>query len=176
MPCDRALVLCPPVPRTRTPRRSWKLMPKPTWIKSIANFTIRHLHPCGIDNPDPVFWTANVQVEDQQIVGKGHLKLTVSQATGNTAIQTESDRLEKGARLLSPPRVDIAYRLRENSWNGNITIELLGGCQPSSITFFFPSPTVPLKAVFDLQSATTLVAFETNCFPRIRIKNPEGKF
>jgi len=33
------------------------------------------LHPCGIDN-DPIFWTANVQVVGQQIVGKDHIKLT----------------------------------------------------------------------------------------------------
>jgi single-stranded-DNA-specific exonuclease len=37
------------------------------------------LHPCGIDNPDPVFWTPNVQVIEQQIVGKGHIKVTLAQ-------------------------------------------------------------------------------------------------
>ena len=36
------------------------------------------LNPCGIENPDPVFWTANVQVVEQQLVGKGHIKLTLS--------------------------------------------------------------------------------------------------
>ncbi|MFM8008497.1 MAG: single-stranded-DNA-specific exonuclease RecJ, partial [Dolichospermum sp.] len=37
------------------------------------------LHPCGIDNSDPIFWTPNVQVIEQKIVGKGHIKLTVVQ-------------------------------------------------------------------------------------------------
>ena len=35
------------------------------------------IHPCGMENPDPVFWTANVRVIEQKIVGKGHLKFTV---------------------------------------------------------------------------------------------------
>jgi single-stranded-DNA-specific exonuclease len=31
------------------------------------------LEPCGIENPDPVFWTPNVRVVEQATIGKGHI-------------------------------------------------------------------------------------------------------
>jgi single-stranded-DNA-specific exonuclease len=137
------------------------------------------LHPCGIDNPDPIFWTANVQVVDQQIVGKGHIKLTLSQDTRTQPFKLKAIAWRKAHDYFPlPPRVDIAYRLRENSWNGNITIELelLGVRLPTQSHLFFPSPTVPLKAAFDYkQRHYTCGFFETNCLPELRIKNPEGK-
>ncbi len=79
------------------------------------------LNPCGIENPDPVFWTANVQVVEQQIVGKGHIKLTVS-SDGVYKIKAIAWRWRDYFPL--PPRIDIAYKLRENTWNGNTNIEL----------------------------------------------------
>src|SRR5919202_5543634 len=50
-----------------------------TQITSNLYRQIDTLHPCGIGNPDPVFWTPNVKVVEQKIVGKGHLKLTLNQ-------------------------------------------------------------------------------------------------
>ncbi|MEO1299174.1 MAG: single-stranded-DNA-specific exonuclease RecJ [Cyanobacteria bacterium J06636_16] len=46
---------------------------------------IDRLHPCGIENPDPVFWTPNVRVVEQRAIGKTktHLKLTVAEENGN---------------------------------------------------------------------------------------------
>ncbi|NJO44009.1 MAG: single-stranded-DNA-specific exonuclease RecJ, partial [Cyanobacteria bacterium RU_5_0] len=42
---------------------------------------IDRLHPCGIDNAEPVFWTPNVRILDQQTIGRdhAHLKLTLAQ-------------------------------------------------------------------------------------------------
>ncbi|NJN49538.1 MAG: single-stranded-DNA-specific exonuclease RecJ, partial [Alkalinema sp. RL_2_19] len=31
---------------------------------------IDQLHPCGMANPDPVFWTPNVKVSRQKLIGK----------------------------------------------------------------------------------------------------------
>jgi single-stranded-DNA-specific exonuclease len=80
------------------------------------------LHPCGIGNPDPVFWTPNVKVVDQRIVGKGHLKLTLSQ--DNQPIKLTAVAWRWGEYFPLPSQVDIAYKLRENNWNGNTSVEL----------------------------------------------------
>ena len=80
------------------------------------------LHPCGIENRDPVFWTSNVRVLDQKIVGKSHIKLTLIQDKPPFSIKAIAWRWSEFFPL--PQRVDIAYKLRENTWNGNTSIEL----------------------------------------------------
>jgi single-stranded-DNA-specific exonuclease len=84
------------------------------------------LHPCGIDNPDPVFWTPNLQVIEQQVMGKdkSHLKLTLRQEhpTGARDLKAIAWRWAEFSPL--PDRVDVAYRLRVNEWNGSKTVEL----------------------------------------------------
>lgn len=83
---------------------------------------IDHLHPCGIENPEPIFWTPQVQVAEQQVVGRNreHLKLTLSQ--GGTTIKAIAWRW--GEFFPLPDRVDLAYRLKQNEWQGVTTIEL----------------------------------------------------
>jgi single-stranded-DNA-specific exonuclease len=39
---------------------------------------IDSLQPWGIGNDFPIFWTANVRVLEQRVVGKNHLKLTLT--------------------------------------------------------------------------------------------------
>jgi single-stranded-DNA-specific exonuclease len=88
------------------------------------------LHPCGIENPDPVFWTPAVQVVEQRQIGRdrNHLKVTLATQTG-TPLQALAWRW--GEYFPLPERVDIAYRLRLNDWNGNQTLELeLIGVRP----------------------------------------------
>ncbi|WP_404789775.1 single-stranded-DNA-specific exonuclease RecJ [Altericista sp. CCNU0014] len=88
---------------------------------------IDRLQPCGIGNPEPVFWSANVKVLDQRIVGQNHLKVTLSQDIqtqegGGTAFTAIAWRWAEYFPL--PERVDVAYRLRENTWNGQTALEL----------------------------------------------------
>lgn len=93
---------------------------------------INQLHPCGIGNPEAIFWTANVEVVEQRPVGKDktHLKLTLSQSESDD----EQTQLIKGMAWRwgtyhpLPQRLDIAYRLRENTWNQqtNLELEILG--------------------------------------------------
>lgn len=85
---------------------------------------IDSLHPCGIENNYPVFWTPNVRILEQKIVGKGHVKLTVGQRTnaGLTILKAIAWRWQEYFPLPTP--VDIAYKLRENNWNGRTTVEL----------------------------------------------------
>ncbi len=129
------------------------------------------LNPCGIENPDPVFWTANVQVVEQQIIGKGHIKLTVS-TDGITKIKVIAWRWRDYYPL--PPRIDIAYKLRENTWNGNTAIELeLVGVIAIPLCF---SPLAPHSAKFDYkQRHYTCGFFPTNSLLELRIKNDVGK-
>ncbi len=83
------------------------------------------LHPCGIENPDPVFWTPNVRVLEQKTIGQNrdHLKVTVAQARdGEDAMKAIAWRWGEYCPLPSP--IDIAYRLRLNEWNGRQSVEL----------------------------------------------------
>jgi len=88
------------------------------------------LHPCGIENPDPVFWTANVQIVEQKAIGRGqaHLKLTLVEDQG-----TKNEKPIKPIKAIAwrwgecyplPSPIDIAYRLRLNDWNGEKSVEL----------------------------------------------------
>lgn len=129
------------------------------------------LHPCGIDNPEPIFWTPNVQVVEQQIVGKGHIKLTLAGSSNQTKMKAIAWRWRDYFPL--PPRVDIAYRLRENTWNGNtnIELELLGFRLPHQSQFL----TTPLTTAFEYkQRRYTCGFFKTDAAPELRIKNAEG--
>ena len=126
------------------------------------------LHPCGIGNPDPVFWTPNAKVVEQKIVGKGHLKLTLSQ--DNQPLKITAVAWRWGEYFPLPQRVDIAYKIRENTWNGNtvVELELVGIRLPASPL----SP--PKKAEFyHNERRYTCSLYES--LNELRIRNPEGK-
>jgi single-stranded-DNA-specific exonuclease len=80
------------------------------------------IHPCGMENPDPVFWTANVRVIEQKIVGKGHLKFSVDTSEFPRGIKAIAWRF--GDYFPLPQYLDIAYKLKENNWRDSISIEL----------------------------------------------------
>lgn len=129
---------------------------------------IDSLHPCGIGNPDPVFWTPNVKVIDQKIVGKGHLKLSLSQDNQPTKVTAVAWRW--GEYYPLPARVDIAYKLRENTWNGNTNIELeIVGIRLSTVA---PSPVKKAEFEHNKRYYTCSLDQSTN---ELRIRNPEGK-
>ena len=136
------------------------------------------LEPCGIDNPDPVFWTSSVQVAEQEIVGKVHLKLTVAQTIDNQRYKIKAIAWRWRDYFPLPARVDIAYKLRENHFNGNTTIELelVGIKLPAQSHTFFTSPPTPLKATFKHnQRQYTCGIYRNGSSPELRIRNSEGK-
>lgn len=92
------------------------------------------IHPCGIDNPDPIFWTPNVRVMEQKIVGKGHLKCTLSTPEFPQGVKAIAWRF--GDYFPLPREIDIAYKLKENIWreNRSIELELISVRLPSSPT------------------------------------------
>ncbi len=83
---------------------------------------INAIHPCGMGNPDPVFWTADVRITDQKIVGKGHLKFTVTTPEFPQGIKAIAWRF--GDYFPLPEYLDIAYKLKENNWRDTQSIEL----------------------------------------------------
>ncbi|MBD2449133.1 DHH family phosphoesterase [Nostoc sp. FACHB-152] len=137
------------------------------------------LHPCGIDNPDPVFWTANVQVIEQQIVGKGHIKVTLAQIIDDQQYTIKAIAWRWRDYYPLPKRVDIAYKLRENSFNGKTTIELeLIGVRltTASTQIFYTSPPNTLRTTFQYKQRHYICGiYQNNSLPELRIKNPEGK-
>ncbi len=150
------------------------------------------LHPCGIGNPDPIFWTPDVKVAEQKIVGKGHLKLILTQdnqpVTSDRAslpggelrapasVKITAVAWRWGEYLPLPVRVDIAYKLRENSWNGNTSIELeLVGIRLPADKASPMSPASPSKKgefYFNERRYTCSLVESLN---ELRIRNPEGK-
>ena len=99
------------------------------------NFDFYHqidlLHPCGIENKSPIFWTSNVRVAEQKIVGSGHIKLTLIKSEIIKAIAWRW-----GDYFRLPNSVDIAYKLRENTFNGqnSIELELVGVRLPQKVS------------------------------------------
>lgn len=145
-----------------------------------------------MDNPDPVFWTANVQVIEQQIVGKGHIKLTLVQTIDDQQSKIKAIAWRWRDYFPLPPRVDIAYKLRENHFNGNTTIELellgvrlpkdhLGeeSINPRRLTpsdlFSGSSPSSSRTSFQYKQRHYTCGIYRNDALPELRIKNPEGK-
>ncbi|MEH1788243.1 MAG: DHH family phosphoesterase [Nostoc sp.] len=136
------------------------------------------LHPCGMDNPDPVFWTPNVQVVEQKIVGKGHIKLTIAQTVDNQQYKIKAIAWRWGDYFRLPSRVDIAYKLRENYFNDNTTIELelIGVRLPIQLQQFFASPPIQSSTNFEYNQRQYTCGFYKNGIEaELRIKNSEGR-
>ncbi|MBD2313511.1 single-stranded-DNA-specific exonuclease RecJ [Desertifilum sp. FACHB-1129] len=85
---------------------------------------IEKLQPCGIENDSPTFWTADVRILEQKVVGKNHLKVTFAQDRRENLKILNAIAWRWGQYYPLPTRLDIAYRLRENTWNGNTNVEL----------------------------------------------------
>ncbi|HYW18694.1 MAG TPA: DHH family phosphoesterase [Nodularia sp. (in: cyanobacteria)] len=153
---------------------------------------INALHPCGMENPDPLFWTSGVQVIEQKIVGKGHIKLTLSQTIHDQQYKIKAIAWRWQDYFPLPPRVDIAYKLRENHFNGNTTIELellgvrlandhlsqqaINSQRLPTSDLFNQSSARPLKTNFQYKQRNyTCGIYQNDILPELRIKNPEGK-
>ncbi|MDF5713205.1 MAG: DHH family phosphoesterase [Rhizonema sp. NSF051] len=139
------------------------------------------LEPCGINNPDPVFWTTDVQVVEQETVGKGrsHLKVTLAQTIDNHLYKIKAIAWRWRDYFPLPPRVDVAYKLRENQFNGNTTIELelLGVRLPTQSHLLFTSISPFLRTTFKYnQDHYTCGVYQNGSLNELRIKNSEGIF
>jgi single-stranded-DNA-specific exonuclease len=88
----------------------------------------RHLEPCGMGNPAPVFGARGVRLTGARRVGGGHLKGSLEGDGGRlAAIGFQwADRvpwLEGAGVDRGGPQVDAAFRLEENEWQGLTSLQ-----------------------------------------------------
>jgi single-stranded-DNA-specific exonuclease len=128
---------------------------------------IDSLQPWGIGNEFPVFWTANVRVLEQQVVGKNHLKLILAQGEGGSQVRAVAWRW--GEYFPLPTRLDIAYKLQENRWNGSVSIELeiVGVRLPQALS-------ATKKASFEYKGRPYTCSL-WEALNELRIRNEQGK-
>jgi single-stranded-DNA-specific exonuclease len=95
-----------------------------TDINLLTYQQIDAIQPCGMGNPEPVFWSENVQVQEQRKIGQDghHLKIVVTSPDWPAGIKGVAWRW--GEYFPLPDRLDVAYKLRENTWRGQTTIEM----------------------------------------------------
>jgi single-stranded-DNA-specific exonuclease len=93
---------------------------------------VNKMHPCGIGNPDPTFWCANLLVVQQRTMGKedAHLRLVVDD--GKVERQVVAWRM--GHLHPVPKNVDLAFKLRENTFRDVRSIQLeLSGIREATV-------------------------------------------
>jgi len=82
-------------------------------------YELRKLEPFGIGNPEPVFWTRGCRILEMKINRGGHLNLKLSQS--NSIMQAIAWRVSE---IKLPDEIDIAYKVKLNTWNDNLRIQL----------------------------------------------------
>ena len=84
------------------------------------------LAPFGLGNPEPTLLVASVEAVAPSTVGEGkHLRFRIRQheRDGGSAIAFGLGR--QLDRLQQPGRYDVAFRLKENRWNGTVAPQLV---------------------------------------------------
>ncbi len=80
------------------------------------------LRPFGQEHPVPLCASHDVVVRDARVVGQRHLRLAVSDGR----VTWEAIAFRQAAALPDlPPRVDLAYNLDVNRWNGEARLQLI---------------------------------------------------
>lgn len=87
--------------------------------------TLQQLAPFGMGNPEPVFASRGVTVENIRVMGKEntHLKLWLKE-NGKSFEAIAFGMGELASELKIGEKVDVAYTLDENTWNGNTKLQL----------------------------------------------------
>ena len=84
---------------------------------------LQRLEPFGEGNPEPLFVSRNVQVRFSRAVGRDNAHLKLSLSDGRSEWDGIAFRQGEWADHL-PDRVDIAYYLQRNDWNGEARLQL----------------------------------------------------
>ena len=88
----------------------------------------RHLEPCGMGNPGPVFGARGIRLGGLRKVGSGHLKATLTEP-GSRLDSIGFQWWDRVPWLTSlPPSrdgipVDIAFRLEQNEYQGQVSLQ-----------------------------------------------------
>ncbi|MCW6036733.1 single-stranded-DNA-specific exonuclease RecJ [Spirulina subsalsa FACHB-351] len=97
-------------------------------LQSFLYQQIEGLQPWGIGNETPIFLSPNVRIMEQQVVKGNHLKATFQQETPQGSKDFKGIAWRWGEYCPLPTWVDIAYKLKENTFNGatNLELEVVG--------------------------------------------------
>jgi single-stranded-DNA-specific exonuclease len=82
---------------------------------------VRHLEPCGMGNPAPVFGVRGVRLTTPRTVGKGHLKATLADADRRLDA-IAFNWADRAAAFLAKP-VDVAFKLERNEYQGRSALQ-----------------------------------------------------
>jgi len=101
---------------------------------------IQKLAPFGMGNPEPTFVSKNVVVEDKRVVGNGgkHIKFKFKVHPSDDGSKFKVDGIGFGMgelyqNLHVGDKIDIAYTIDLNVWNGNSSLQLkIKDMKPSS--------------------------------------------
>ncbi|HVS20379.1 MAG TPA: single-stranded-DNA-specific exonuclease RecJ [Pyrinomonadaceae bacterium] len=87
---------------------------------------LRSLEPFGAGNPRPLFVTRGLRVlSEPQVIKEQHLKLRVAGENNRPFEAIWWRGVEEAKRTpLANQRIDLAYELETNSWNGEIRLQL----------------------------------------------------
>jgi single-stranded-DNA-specific exonuclease len=81
----------------------------------------RHLEPCGMGNPAPVFGVRDVRLVAPRMVGSNHLKASL-EASGRSIDAIAFNWADRAAAF-SDGAVDVALRLERNEWQGRSSLQ-----------------------------------------------------
>jgi len=128
---------------------------------------IDQLHPWGIANEEPIFVSEKVTVMDQRVVKDHHLKLTLRQTIDGKSFTLSAIAWRWGNYFPLPKTIDIAYKLRENHWNGKVNLEL------ELVGVRLPESTRHQEATYHYQGRTYHCCLWEN-LNELRIENDQG--
>jgi single-stranded-DNA-specific exonuclease len=84
---------------------------------------MRHMEPCGMGNPSPLFLARDVTVAaPPRIVGRDGLKL-VLHSNGRELVALGWGMGPRASELDVGARIDVAYRLERDEWNGQSRLQ-----------------------------------------------------
>lgn len=97
--------------------------------------SLQNLGPFGMANPEPTFASRGVEIVESRVIGrdKNHLKLVLSgsrsdsgqaRMTGRNIEAIAFGMGEMGQQLKIGQKIDIAYTIDENEWNGRKSLQL----------------------------------------------------
>ncbi|MEH1787548.1 MAG: single-stranded-DNA-specific exonuclease RecJ [Nostoc sp.] len=84
---------------------------------------LKQLQPFGVGNSEPIFRANNVHTWEQKILGKG-LKFSVWNSNDDSATGLKAISWSLGERFPLPSCCDIVFKIKENTFRGEASIQL----------------------------------------------------
>jgi single-stranded-DNA-specific exonuclease len=85
---------------------------------------LRHVEPCGIKNPSPVFVARDVTLAaPPRVVGKDGLKLVFNDSNGRELVALGWGMGPRAQELDAGVTIDVAFRLERDEWNGRSILQ-----------------------------------------------------